>query len=96
MFRGHDAREATEHRERAARLDRLALARRVRELEERIRRLAVARWSMPEVQPGSDARRLVRDIAARAGFGERLGGREDEARAELARAQEHVVAGPGA
>jgi hypothetical protein len=55
----------------------------VRELEGRIRRLTVARWSMPEVQEAEDGAKLAAELAARPARGERLCGREEEARSRL-------------
>jgi hypothetical protein len=76
--------EARERRERIAHFDRLVAECDVREEEGRIRRLAVARWSMPDVPSMTDGRKLAADLAARPGRGHRLSGREEEARSRLA------------
>ncbi len=65
--------------------DRVAAERRVQELEGRIHRLTVARWSMPQIAAGADSELLVREFARRSGVGERLRRREERIRSELAK-----------
>jgi hypothetical protein len=68
--------ETKERHERIALFDRLVAECEVREQEGRIRRLTVARWSMPALPDAAE-------LAGRPAVGERLCGREEEARSRL-------------
>ena len=79
--------ESEEQRERRAHLDRLEAERKVRELEGRIHRLAVARWTMPRILSGADGPTLVRELARRPATGERLRRREEGRRRSPSRSR---------
>ena len=84
LFGLHRIREWKEKKAKEAHVDRLVTERRVRELETRVRRLATARWSLPEIPATADASTIVAEFARWSRFGERLGRREEDARARLA------------
>jgi hypothetical protein len=85
-----------EKREKAAHIDRLVTERRVRELEIRVRRLAAAQWSLPEIPPADDSAALIGEPAPWSRFAERLRRREENARARLAALRQELEREMGA
>ena len=84
MFGLRRIREWKDKKVKEAHVDRLVTERRVRELEIRVRRLTVARWSLPEIPAATDANAIAAEFARWSRFGGRLRRREEDARSRLA------------